>query len=123
MQKIKPLLGLVLNGSIAMRKGEVICQVNTKEFGASNNLHLGPINAQWWVVPLGRPEFKDHFFGLVEPAGLQVAVCPSESPVPRSIESCSGLASSALHLSVGEQKCLTGKVNLMECSVGGRQVS
>uniref|UniRef100_A0A3P8QSG5 Sulfide:quinone oxidoreductase, mitochondrial n=1 Tax=Astatotilapia calliptera TaxID=8154 RepID=A0A3P8QSG5_ASTCA len=64
-QEVEALLGLLGYGAGVEEPGEVLCQVNTKEFGALDNLHRGSINVKWTVISPCSPEFDNHLFCFV----------------------------------------------------------
>ncbi|KAK3532260.1 hypothetical protein QTP86_013900 [Hemibagrus guttatus] len=65
-QEVETLLGFLGDGAGVERPGEVLRQVDTEEFGALDDLHIGPVDVQWRVVTLCSPEVKNHLFSLVD---------------------------------------------------------
>ncbi|KAL3969338.1 regenerating islet-derived protein 4 [Sarotherodon galilaeus] len=59
-QEAEALLGLLGYGAGVEAPGEVLCQVNTEEFGALDDLHRGSINVKWTVISLCSPEVQSH---------------------------------------------------------------
>lgn len=61
-QKAETLLGFLSYGACVVGPGEVLCHVNTKEFGPLDDLYKGSIDVKGTVVALWSPEVN--FFVL-----------------------------------------------------------
>ncbi|KAK3516059.1 hypothetical protein QTP70_004014 [Hemibagrus guttatus] len=78
-QEVETLLGFLGDGAGVARPGEVLCQVNTEEFGALDDLNVGPVDVQWRMVTLCSPEVNNHLFCFLHVQRQVVGFTPGTS--------------------------------------------
>ncbi|KAK3571578.1 hypothetical protein QTP86_014149 [Hemibagrus guttatus] len=61
LQEVETLLGFLGDGAGVELPGEVLRQVNTKEFVALDGLHVGPVDVQWRMVTPCSPNVNNQF--------------------------------------------------------------
>ncbi|KAK3521128.1 hypothetical protein QTP86_013012 [Hemibagrus guttatus] len=76
-QEVETLLGFLGDEAGVERSSEVLHQVNTEEFGAFDDLHVGPVDVQWRMVALCSSEVNNDLFHFLHFQRQVVVFTPS----------------------------------------------